>query len=284
MRLVAVVGAVEPALFRAFVDHYAKLGVTRFEIAFHFVQSTPTGLREATLRESARLVGSPSSVSSGPWRAETNGLLRDRIRANHAAGEWAVVTDVDEFQYHPVSVQEVTAMAARGGRATVEGLLFDRVAASGRPVAIDPSDGIDKTYALGGFITHYLVGGDCRKVTLARSDVVLGSGNHHSPTHPARVGAPVSPVHHFKWRQGVIEYLERRAMSFEMSDIPDEISMRQECLAILDHFRRNGGRIKVEDERLRLRPTQLGEIPCCWTSESSDVARYWGVDRWIEDG
>jgi hypothetical protein len=276
--LVAVIGPVEPALLNEFVGHYRRQGVERFLLGFHFVDSIPSSRTTELLAECQRLVGEPEIVSTGPWLIGTNGDIRDELRRRAGEG-WHVLADVDEFQYHPESVPATVARALEQGAHTVDGLLFDRVAPGGELLPWSLDTGLDQTYSLGAFFTHLVLSGDARKVMVAHSSVELGSGNHHSPSTASMGGMPL-PVHHFKWRHGCAEYMRRRAEGFLRSTHRDELSMRAEALRYLAHLDKHGGRIAVEDPRLRFRPVSLHEIPPSWDAEAAGVAHYWRVIRW----
>jgi hypothetical protein len=282
LTVVSVIGAVEGALVEEFVSHYRTLGVERFFIGVHLAPDTSVDREEETLEALRRSVpGGPAHVSRGPWLAGTNAVVRDRLRS--AAGEgWHVVADADEFQQYPAPIPDLLPEYAATSDGVVEGLLFDRVAESGELRRWDPAGHLDTAYPLGGFFTATVVGGDPRKVVLARSEIRIGSGNHWAPglrVGPARL--PPIPVHHFKWRAGCREYLERRLAGFAASGHPEEISMAEECTRTLEHLRAHGGRIDVApgNETGWVRSNLLA-LPADWYQSIEPIMEMWWKDRW----
>jgi len=278
--LIAVVGNVEPALLRAFVRHYLSLGVSDVLLGFHFTDRVPADAAAQLLEVSREEAGEPRHVSRGPWGEQSNGEIRDRLRAEAGPG-WHVIADSDEFHHYPVSLTETIAEAEAAGRATVEGLLYDRVSRTGELLAPDAGRSLDDTYPLGGFVTHDLVSGDSRKVLIARSELVLSSGNHWVPG--LRSGAPEAPplpVHHFKWRAGCQQYLAARMADFAASTRPAEVSMREECGRVLAHLRTHGGRLAVDG----LAPATTAVLPPGWDEQAARVSDYWWRSRWLAKG
>jgi hypothetical protein len=145
-------------------------------------------------------------------------------------------------------------------------------------LAPDPGGSLDDSYPLGGFVTHDLVGGDSRKVLIARSELVLSSGNHWVPG--LRSGAPPLPVHHFKWRGGCQQYLAARMADFAASMRPAEVSMREECGRLLAHLRTHGGRLAVDG----LAPATTAVLPAGWAEQAARVSDYWWRSRWLMKG
>ena len=276
--LISVIGPVEPPLLRAFARHYLALGVDRLLLGFHFPDDFPRQ-QEVELIGACGEFASPEIISRGAWRADTNGRIRDELR--HRAGDgWHVLADVDEFQFHPESIKVTIELAHSQDATTVEGLLFDRVTTSGVLEGWSKEIGLDDTYSLGGFFTHRVLRGDSRKIILARSNVILGSGQHYSPAvAPVLVSSPL-PVHHFKWRSDVQTYMRNRAESFANSNIADEISMRDEALRLLSYLEGNQGRIDVRNPSLRFREVDLVSWPQDWHHEALEIQHYWRDTHW----
>ncbi|HXT91083.1 MAG TPA: hypothetical protein VN714_17670 [Trebonia sp.] len=233
----------------------------------------------ALLQTCRDLVGEPRVVSRGLWVEKTNSEIRDALRAQAGSG-WQVFADIDEFHFYPSSLPAAIDEAENAGQLTIEGLLFDRVSRTGEISAWDGAE-IDRSYPLGGFFTHLITAGDSRKVMAARSGIPLGSGNHWAPGLRIGAGAlPPLPVHHFKWRAGCLDYLEKRATAFRDSTVPSEVTMRRCCEAVFDHLSRNSGRIAVDDPRLAFRACSLTSLPPEWSYQAAQVSEYWWRIRW----
>lgn len=272
--LIAVIGPVEPDLLTAFVAHYRAHGVHRFVLAFHFPDHTSDEHRAQLLDTCGALGISPELVNVGPWHEQTNTRLRDELRAVAGPG-WHLLADADEFHTYPSGLTDTLHEAASAGTGTVGGLMLDRIAADGQLRQWTPQQGLDHAYPLGGFLTHYLLRGDPRKIVLAHSSVPVASGNHRAPGHRP-VNRPPVVVHHFKWRHGVDTYLQQRVTHLAdgtwRSNSP---AVLRESRRLLDHLARHGGHIAVDSPTLRLRPVTLDAPPGWWTEEAGHLIATW---------
>ncbi len=283
--VICVLGAVEEQLIREWVAHYRGLGAERFLVGVHLAPNVEDEAAARTLDTlTACVPGGAAHVGRGPWLAETNGLIRDELRRRAGEG-WHVIADVDEFQQYPGPLPEVLADYGRRGEVTVEGLLFDRVTASGELAGWDPAAGIDAGYPLGGFLTSTVLRGDSRKVLAARAGVALADGNHWAPG--LRLGpsaAPPLPVHHFKWRADCARYIRRRRSGFAGSDVPAEAMMRAECERALAHLDAHGGRLEVTGSGgVEYTAATLDAVPDRWAERVVPIMDYWWRQRWLEE-
>lgn len=274
-QLIAVIGPVEPALLTAWVHHYRALGITRFHLAFHFPDHTAPEQRHQLKAACRDLDIVPASVSCGPWHEDTNPRLRDALRERAGHG-WHLLADSDEFHTYPAPLDEVIDEAARSGTGTVGGLMLDRVTADGALTGWgSDSDGLDAAYPLGGFLTHQLLRGDPRKIVLAHSGVTVASGNHRAEGHRPTNRPPVA-VHHFKWRHGIREDVERRAAHSADGTWKTASPARlTEARRLLDHLQRHDGRIAVDSPQLGMRPVSLEAIPSWWAAEATGLVANW---------
>ncbi|WP_153813863.1 hypothetical protein [Streptomyces sp. SUK 48] len=272
--LIAVIGPVEPALLAAWTSHYRALGIDRFHVAFHFPDHVPSPWRHQLIAASHELGIVPAQISTGPWHEHTNSQLRDSLREQAGRG-WHLLADSDEFQSYPAPLAEVVAQAEATRQNVVGGLLLDRVSNDGRLTPWQPEIGLDRTYPLGGHVTHRLLKGDPRKIVLAQSSVTVASGNHRAPGHKPDPDS-LACVHHFKWRSGVLDDLRRRADQFTSGAWAEHTpAVRSEASRLLQHVDRYRGRIDVADPRLAFRRVILDRLPNGWTAEAAKIATTW---------
>ncbi|WP_245936531.1 glycosyltransferase family 2 protein [Streptomyces cahuitamycinicus] len=272
--LIAVVGPVEPALLTAWVNHYRTLGIERFHLAFHFSDHVDADRRHQVQAACRELGIVPDAVSEGPWHEHTNPRLRDTLRERAGAG-WHLLADSDELQAYAAPLAEVIAAAEASGTGTVGGLMLDRVSTDGSLTGWDPAQGLDASYPLGAFLTHHLLRGDPRKIVLAHSSVPVASGNHRAEGHRPANRPPVV-VHHFKWRGGVDEDVERRARHSADGTWQTASPARlAEARRLLEHLQRHGGRIAVDSPRLDFRPVSLRTVPDWWAAEATRLVATW---------
>ncbi|WP_028192430.1 glycosyltransferase family 2 protein [Salinispora pacifica] len=272
--LIAVIGPVEPDLLTAFVRHYRAHGVHRFLLAFHFPDDTSDNERVQLLDTCGSLGISPALVNVGPWHEYTNTHLRDELRGLAGPG-WHLLADTDEFHTYPNGLIDTLHEAASAGTGTVGGLMLDRIATDGQLRPWTPQQGLDRTYPLGGFLTHYLLRGDPRKIVLAHSTVPVSSGNHRAPgRRPAN--RPSVVVHHFKWRHGVDAYLQQRVTHLaDGSWRSSSTALLRESRKLLDHLARHDGRIAVDSPTLRMRPVTINALPAWWAQEAAHIIDAW---------
>ena len=268
--LVAVIGPVEPDLLRAFVAHYRAYGVEEFYFGFHFTEHVSRALRDELVVVCEELVGPPTVISQGPWHETVHSEVRDHLRVRADAG-WHVIADIDEFHAYPAPLTELIAAAENADSPIVGGVLLDRVAADGSigPWSLD--EGLDKAFPLGGYLTPELLGGNPGKVVAAHSSVRLGLGSHRS-LDDSPINRPLVPVHHFKWRAGILQDLTRRVSEHTSGAWREKGPwIRNEAATLLGHVEQGNGRIDVSDERLKFRPAAFGVIPEGWETDSVEV-------------
>lgn len=272
--LIAVIGPVEPGLLHAFRDHYSSIGVTSFHLAFHFTAEHSPAAARAVLSAARDLPGPPPVISRGPWHEPLHSQLRDQLRAE-AGGGWQMIADSDEFHAYPGPIAAMIAEAERAGSGVIGGVLLDRVRAGGLLCSVPVTDtaaGLDQAYPLGGFLTWKLLGGDPRKVVLARSGMPLALGSHRSPGNRPR-NDPLVVVHHFKWRPGVTDDLRRRIRCHSNGEWHEQTpAIRTEAGRLLAHLDQNGGRIDTTSPDLAWRPAALTAMPSWWPQEAARVA------------
>ncbi|MET7685784.1 hypothetical protein [Streptomyces sp. NPDC005423] len=272
--LIAVVGGVEPALLTAWITHYRGLGVERFHLGFRFPEHVTVDRRHQVQAACRELGIVPEVVSVGPWHEHTNPRLRDALRERAGAG-WHLLADADELHTYPAPLHEVIAAAEASGTGTVGGLMLDRVTADGSLTGWEADRGLDAAYPLGAFLTHHLLRGDPRKIVLAHSSVPVASGNHRAEGHRPANQPPVV-VHHFKWRDGVREDVERRAAySADGTWKTGSPARLAEARRLLEHLQRHGGRIAVDSARLDFRPVSLASVPDWWAAQATRLVATW---------
>lgn len=272
--LISVIGPIETDLLVAFHTHYRALGVTDFRIAFHFTDHADPRTVDELLAAYADLIAAPPIVSRGPWHESLHSRLRDQLRAVAVAEQgpgWHLIADSDEFHVHPVTLSEQITAAEADSRLVVGGVLMDRVTTDGQLTRFNPTDGLDATYPLGGFLTHRLLHADPRKVVLAHSSAPVALGNHRSPGHHYS-NHPLVAVHHFKWRSPVIADLRARVRHHSSGAWTEETpAIRTEASRLLAHLDTHQGRIDTTDPALDWRPVSLTQIPPWWSDLANEI-------------
>jgi hypothetical protein len=276
--LIAVIGPASHDLVPAFCEHYRALGVSEFRIAVHIPEGAQTASSERLI-DTIRVAtgGPPELVSRGAWRVETNGLLRDELR-DRALADWHLLADADEFQFHAGGL-EATLAACKGGAAPfATGVMVDRLPSGAElpPAGGRPRE-LDRSFPLGCFLTAALLDGDPRKITVARRDVAIGSPGNHFVEGESELDAPAPlPVHHFKWHQGVSDYLAHRARAFAASPLHSELGVRREALRAVELL---ASGVSAVTAGVRTFGASLTELPARWEETSAPIWRYWQTER-----
>jgi hypothetical protein len=276
--MVAVIGPVEPELLDAWITHYRGLGVERFHLAFHFPDHSGVIACDRVLQVCRRHTIAPGQISTGPWHEDTNTVLRDTQRRAAGPG-WHLIADSDEFHTYPSPLPDLLAAAEASGTGTIGGLMLDRITGTGALHPCDWAIGLDASYPLGGFLTHRTLHGDPRKIVLAHSSVTLASGNHRAEGHRPANRPPVI-VHHFKWRAGITDDLDRRVRNFTdgtwRSASP---AVASEARRLLNHLDRHDGRIATDLVTSPFRPASLAAVPDWWAAEATRLVATWRPPR-----
>lgn len=249
-------------------------GIERFHIALH----TPGGDRSADAMLDALRAAElePALRVGGPWHEDTNTRLREELRAQAGNG-WHLLADVDEFQQYAEPLEEVISRAEADQRRTVGGLFLDRVGRDGGMPSWDPAIGLDATYPLGGHITHRLLQGDPRKITLARGGVAVTSGNHRAPDAKPDI-TRLAAVHHFKWRSGLPAALRQRVDRYESGawqSLTPSAPVLHEARRCLAHLDDNGDHFDIKDSRPEWRRCTLARWNPDWATEAADITTGW---------
>jgi hypothetical protein len=265
--LVAVVGDVDLKLFDAFLEHYEALGVNELALGFVCGRACKTLIRRCEARACR-----PYIVHPGPWRVSASTWMRDELRRK-ARCDWHVLADVDEFQAYPGGLRGAIDECESHHRACAAGLLLDRLelptSVHGTP---QTRAELDRAFPQGAFLTACVLGADARKVTLARRDIPVAVGSHHLGDDRVLAGAAPYPVHHFKWRTGIREQLERRAAHFASSTSGYERAIHAEARrAVAFLSRRQLAREAIVDHF----PASIYDWPPDWEERAADVLSRW---------
>lgn len=269
--VVAVIGAVEVELLDAFVEYYHRLGVDDFAFAFHFPERVVSDQTDALLRRCREIVGQPKMVTTGRWGAGTNETLRDQIRQS-THSDWHVLADIDEFQAFNESLHSTIDDCESTLAHYATGLLVDRLPAETESGSFRSTSELDRAYPIGCFLTAKVLGGDLRKVVLARRDVDVAPGNHYVRAQPNAPAASPVPVHHFKWRPCVRSYLETRAGLFSGSSDLHEQAMRNEATRALAFMSRD---TRSQLASLDWFPASIDRWPHDWRELAGAITSRW---------
>ena len=230
------------ALLPHFVRHYFAFGVRDFYISV-------AGIWEETAAAAAELEGalgvvirllpaSPRQMASG-----VEGANKDELRRRVDEDvEWVIPADLDELVQFPAPLVDLILRMECEKAAVLCGRFVDRIAANGELAALSETGTIWEQYPLECDVSGGLAQALCAKVVLARRECELSSGHHFTIGDWPELRGLVVMVHHFKWRAGIREVLERRVAVYQRENVP----WVGESVRVLDYLALHG-RLVPED-------------------------------------
>ena len=148
--------------------------------------------------------------------------------------DWWIVSDDDELQVYPDSVDNIIKHCDKHGYSFVTGGFIDRIGKDGIFPQVSRETDIHKAFPLAGFFRYPMSGACPNKVTLMKGNIEVTSGQHYvdlgnnmtswGKEHPLRM--PVeecfTQVHHFKWDSTCIDRIKK------VADVKKEYSYSKE--------------------------------------------------------
>jgi len=216
----------EASLLPHFLDHYKHLGVNRFIIGTH--PQIHDTVRNMVANQPVELF--PISFRMLSTGVEGNNKDELRQEAKFTRNDWLIPADLDEFNQYVAPPLDLIARAEAENVSHYRGKFADRLSFDGTLSLDHPLPSIWEQYPLEADISQRLVQGCTDKVTLVRGDQSLSAGHH---TVEGVDPAPIScTVHHFKWRAGVLDALQRRINCYQEQGIPWWVESKR----VLDYF------------------------------------------------
>ncbi|MDB6131356.1 MAG: hypothetical protein JWM04_2463 [Verrucomicrobiales bacterium] len=197
-----------------YLKYYEGLGATEFVVALWNGQKNP--LHEAILQTGVDIrtsVMCDMKDYNGP--AEIPGLnaIREELAGRHG---WYCIADLDEFFHFGESLPAMREAAEKNGFQAVHGIFHDRVAPEYEFPSISESTSLDLTFPLECDLTRVAATNN-NKICMAKKEVRIESGHHYCHGKSWNYKAE---VHHFKWRDGIMEQLAERDRFFTAQGLP----------------------------------------------------------------
>ena len=166
--------------------------------------------------------------------------------------DWWIVSDDDELQVYPYSIEDITHYCDRVGYHFVTGGFLDRIGPAGSFPKVDINTDIHKAFPYAGFFRYPMSGANPNKVTLMKGHVDLVPGQHYAiidggnswgKSHRRRM--PIQDVfvqvHHFKWDSSVLERL------IEVSETKTDYSFYKEYNKMYRSIARSDWKININN-------------------------------------
>tara|TARA_R100001509_G_scaffold117504_1_gene72202 strand:+ start:1904 stop:2743 length:840 start_codon:yes stop_codon:yes gene_type:complete len=183
------------------------------------------------------------------WQRVTD--IYNTVRAKKP-NDWWIISDDDELQAYPTDIEDIVKSCERQGKSFVTGGFLDRIGKDGIFPKVDRETNIYETFPLGGFFRYPMSGACPNKVTLAKGDQKITSGQHYAlfennknswgTEHPKRL--PVeecfTQVHHFKWDSTCIDRIK------QVADNNKDYSYSEEYKTMYDAIKNSDWKINIK--------------------------------------
>lgn len=212
-----------------FLKHYAQHGVRQFHVA------TPADLAPAVEkhRDAYDIVCHGGLNVADSFLGGVTAVTEMRAKAQ-ATDEWIVVVDLDEFVEFPVSVQEMARAMEAEGANIARGIMYDRFAADGQPVAFDEHSDLPSLYPVRALFTRNVMGGADYKGVILKGR--LKSRGAHHVFYDERIYSKMLEISHYKWNDRA---LGRVRAAYDQLSVAG-IKWAWQYKAVLDHYDRHG--------------------------------------------
>jgi hypothetical protein len=249
IHLVTVVGGIGVDMLPHLLRHYQELGIRSCFVIAHVPEPDEVFVaRVAALAASCGVAIDSVEVGQDFPACKDRAFARVMTARPH---DWFLPIDHDEFHVYPQGLAALIDRCERQGYDYVRGCFVDRVSDNGVLAPLDPIAPIWTQYPLGGMLTWALLGGDPRKIVIAKGHVAFVSCGHHDAW--TGVGCPpdeiLIQVHHFKWVGAMLPYLRNRRDLFRRLGNPYWVESDR-ALSYFDRYER----IDVRDDRLLIAP------------------------------
>lgn len=231
-----------------FVKYYSSLGINYF--LFHhnteFFTSHEISKHIKKLGVKAKLLewhGSYNYRQQHFWRLQ----MHQRYVTE---SDWIVIADLDEFIEFQPTVHDFINMCENQDCNWILGEFVDRVSESGKLIPVDPEEDIFRQFPHESEIS--------RKILLAPYKRTAAVKGGYFPKHNCyeydsefkdglkkghiRCCPKILKIHHFKWREGVVEILKQRLLNYRtlsLSNPKDYTEPFKQCERFLEFYDEN---------------------------------------------
>ena len=165
--------------------------------------------------------------------------------------DWWIVSDDDELQVYPESIDEIINKCEKNNYDFVTGGFLDRIGRDGEFPTVNRDTNLHTAFPLAGFFRYPMSKACPNKVTLMKGHQKITSGQHYAlfddktnswgTKHPKRM--PIeecfTQVHHFKWDASCMDRLKK------VADVNKHYAFSHEYLNMYNAIRRSRGRIDI---------------------------------------
>lgn len=184
------------------------------------------------------------------WNRVTE--VYNAIRATKP-NDWWIIADDDEFHSYTYDLDEIIKDCEEYDCTFVTGGFLDRLGKDGTFPEVTPDTDIFKAFPLAGFFRHPLSGACPNKVTLAKGNQEISSGQHYAVFndgknswgryHPKKMPVELAftQVHHFKWDSSCMDRIK------DVSETKEDYTYWHEYKKLYDAIATQGFKIDIKN-------------------------------------
>lgn len=227
------------------LDHYLSFELDSLQIWVHLqYRGDPLleKVEEILERRGLKVAG----TRIGDWLDVQYDLL-DTVRRRNPH-DWFLLADQDELQVYPQKIDELISHCEARGYNCIRGLFLDRFSRDGRFPSVDPARDLWSQFPIGASFTYPILNGNPRKVVATKGPIEFTNSGHHDVVggNPMPVSDCLAQVHHFKWVEGLLSYLDERT-SCRKNDAP---AVEREKQRLIRYLANHGDRIDLDDPKI----------------------------------
>ena len=183
------------------------------------------------------------------WERVTD--IYNTVRAKKP-NQWWIISDDDELQVYPTDLDYLIKQCDINGYSFISGGFLDRIGTNGTFPIVERDTNIHKAFPYAGFFRYPLSKACPNKVTLAKGNQKVTSGQHYAlfengnnswgSYHPKRypVEECFTQVHHFKWDSTCIQRIK------EVADNNQKYSYSSEYRKMYEEIAKSNWKIDIE--------------------------------------
>jgi len=156
--------------------------------------------------------------------------------------DWWIISDDDELQVYPSDIESIIKICEDRKKTFVTGGFLDRIGEYGNFTEVKRDTDIHSAFPNAGFFRYPMSGACPNKVTLAKGNQKITSGQHYAlfengnnswgKQHPLRLEIEecFTQVHHFKWDSTCIDRIKLVAENNKEYSYSDEYKKMYEAI------------------------------------------------------
>lgn len=244
----------DPKLLPHFLNHYNKIGVTKFVIAVIYYDDKQTDIVDYVktyCQNYDALIFPLKKNIIGSHKDNIEKFLKTQYYVKN--DEYIIYADIDEFFEYPAPISEIISEMNKQNIWCIASHFNDRISSDGLLIDIANNIDLGEQFPLGGTITKNILNTITQKVILQRGRVILKDAGHHDTKIGKLDKYPIGNeseyyVHHFKWNANLISQINHR-----LKHNYSHHWYRSEQKRFMDYYISNNNKINIQDQNLDIK-------------------------------